>query len=71
MLGKATVEKLGDIENANEIVEAVRKLTKPSMEAMLVMYRNTARVQTSKETLWLGCIVELNALGVLKNGAVV
>ena len=38
---------------------------------MLVMYRNAVRVQTAKETLKLDYIVMLNALGVLKNGAVV
>ena len=70
-LGKATVEKLEAIKDDDKIVEAVGNLTKTRMSAMLVVYRNTIIVQTSKETLRLDCIVTLNASGVLKSGAVV
>ena len=71
MLGKATVEKLEAIEEDNERVETVGKLTKPRMEDMLVMYGNNVRVQTAKETLRLDCIVALNTSRVLNNGAVI
>ena len=47
------------------------KLANPRMSEMLVIYINNVRVQTYKETLRLDFIVALNALGVLKNGAVV
>ena len=70
-LGKDTVEKLDAIEYNNKIVEAVQKITKPRMAEMLMIYRKTVRVNTPKETFWLYCIVALNALGVLKNSAVV
>ena len=46
--GKYAVKKLEDIEDNNKKVEAVGKLTKTSMEAMLVMYRNNFRLQTAK-----------------------
>ena len=69
MSGKATVEKLGDIEDANERVEAVVKLKNPRMAAMLVIYRNTVIVNTAKETLRLECIGTLNALGIRNKGA--
>ena len=64
------MDKLEAIEDDNKRVYAVGNLAKPIMAAMLVMCRNTVRVQTAKETLWLGCIVVLNALGVLKNSVV-
>ena len=70
-LGKATMDKLKAIDENNKIVEDVGNITKPSMAEMLVMYRNTFRVQTAKDNFRLGCIDELNASGVLKNGAVV
>ena len=70
-LGKATVDKLEDIEDDDKRVEAVGKLTNPRMEVMLVMCGNTVIVHKSKETLGLDCIVVLNTSGVLKNGAVV
>ena len=70
-LGKATVEKIEAFEDDNGRVEDVVNITKPRMSEILVIYGKTFRVQTSKETLRLDCIVALNASGVLKNGAVV
>ena len=70
-LGKVNVEELEDIEDADKRMGGVGNLTKPSMAEMLVMYRKTLRFQAAKETLWLDLIVPLNALGDLKNGAVV
>ena len=70
-LGKATVENIKAIEDNNKRVEAVGKLTKPRMAAILVMYGKLVRVQTPKEIFLLDCIVALNASGVLKNGTVV
>ena len=70
-LGKSTVEKLEDIEENGERLEAVVNLTKPNMAVMLLMYRNTVRAQTSKETLWLDFIVALNSSRVLNNGTLV
>ena len=70
-LGKDAVEKLEAIEDKYKRVEVVGNLTKPRMTEILVMYVNTVRVQTSKETLRLDCIFTLNAPGVLKNGVVV
>ena len=71
MLGKATVEKIEAIEDDDVRVEAVGNFTKLRMAAMLAMCRNTVRVQTDNKSLRLYCIVELNALGFLKNGVVV
>ena len=65
------MEKLEAIKDDDKIVEAVGNFTKTRMSAMLVVYRNTIIVHTSKETLRLDCIVTLNASGVLKSGAVV
>ena len=70
-LGKTTVEKIKAIHDDDKIVEAVGKITKPRMASILMMYGKTVRIQTSKETLRLDCIFALNALGVLKNDAVV
>ena len=70
-LGKATVEKLKATKDNNKRVGDVGNITKPRMSEILVIYGKTFRVQTSKETLRLDCIVALNASGVLKNGAVV
>ena len=69
--GKATVDKLEAIEDADERVKAVVKLKNPSMATMLVMYGETFIVKTSKETLRLECIGTLNALGIRNKGAVV
>ena len=70
-LEKATVEKLEAIEDDNKRVEAVGKPTKPRMAEILVMYGKTVRLHTPKGIFWLGCILLLNALGVIKNGTVV
>ena len=65
------MEKLKAIEYNNKRVEAVGKLTKSRMAAILVMHRKNVRLQTAKENLRLDCTVALNASGVLKNGTVV
>ena len=70
-LGEATVKKFEASKDNNKRVEAVGKLTKSRMAAILVMYRKNVRLQTAKETLRLDCTVALNASGVLKNGTVV
>ena len=70
-LGKATVEKLDDIGDDHNIFDAVAKLTKPTMTAVLVMYIKNFMFQTSRETLVLIFIVMLNASGFHKKGAVV
>ena len=70
-LGKATVEKIEAFEDDNGRVEDVVNITKPRMSEMLMMYRKTARMHTSKEALRLDYIVMLNTSGVLKNGTVV
>ena len=70
-LRKDTVQKIDSIEDNGERVEAVEKLVKPRISAMLVMYVKTVRVQTAKENLRLDCTVALNASGFLKNGVVV
>ena len=46
-LGKATVDKLEAAEEDDERVEGVGKLTNTRMAEMLVIYRNTVRVQTA------------------------
>ena len=65
------MEKLEDIEDKGKIVEAVGKLTKPRISAILVMYRKNVRVQTAKETLRFDFIVALKESWVLKNYVVV
>ena len=62
-LGEATVKKFEASKDNNKRVEAVGKLTKSRMAAILVMYRNNFRLQTAKETLRLDCTVALNASG--------
>ena len=71
MLGKATVEKLEDIKEDANIVKTVGNLTKPRMASILVMYGNTVRVNTEKDTLRLDFIFTFNALRILKNSTVV
>ena len=71
MLGKATVDKIEDIKEDANIVKTVGNLTKPRMAAMLVMYGNTVRVKTDKDTLRFGFIFTFNALRILKNSTVV
>ena len=70
-LGKATVEKLKATKDNNKRVGDVVNITKPRMSEMLMMYRKTAGMHTSKEALRLDYIVMLNTSGVLKNGTVV
>ena len=70
-LGEPTVDKLEAIEEDDERLESMGNITKPSMEEMLMMYGETFRVQTSKETFRLDYIVLLNASGFLNNSAVV
>ena len=65
------MDKINAIYYNTKIVEDVQKITNPSMAEMLVIYRKTVRVNKSKETFRLYCIVALNALGVLKNSVVV
>ena len=63
--------KLETIEDDYKKVEDVGKITKPRMEVMILMYRKTVKVQTAKDTLWLDCIVDVNASGFLNKGVVV
>ena len=58
------MEKLEDIEDNGERVEAVGNINKPRTTATLVMNVNNVRVHAAKNNLRLYCIVALNASGV-------